>query len=50
MSMWLQIWCLALPWGMWSNDVTWAGIVGILLVSMLLLVSADGLPCAPCIA
>jgi hypothetical protein len=46
----LQIWLLALPWGIWSNAPKWSGLVGILLVSMLLLVSADGLPCAPCIA
>jgi len=46
----LQIWLLALPWGIWNNEPNWSGFVGILLVSMLLLVSADGLPCAPCFA
>jgi len=35
------IWCLALPFGLWSRGPNWSGFVGILLVSTLLLVSAD---------
>jgi len=43
------IWCLALPFGLWARGPNWSGFVGIVLVSTLLLVSADdGMPCPFC--
>ena len=35
----MQIWCLALPFGMWAEGPTIAGFIGVMLVATLLLVS-----------